>query len=357
MNKYVTTTGTEPWATNSIGSPSSLAEAEANAAAGDVVHIQSGAYVLASAFSPSNAGNRNAPIVWRGYNAAPDDSVVPVVTFDINGVADHAVNCAQDFHRFEYIIATGNPSASGEIYGFYLNGIGTVAYRCRSTNVNRGIDIVGQGSAIISCEIDNWTAGAGVQMDADNGSAFGCFAHDGGGFGFGFRGDSSGGYNSCISARNGGSGFSAGQSGEALTRLLINCLSYESSQYGLLVNGNPEGQPIIAQNCLFINNSLYGIGGGNVAIGTPNVTLLGCAFFGNGSGEVDANVYVFEPDGRLSLPANPIVDADSDDFRVRSQAGVTQIAWPKTFLVDGLLSPWQNYADIGPVQKREWTKA
>ncbi len=355
-DKYVTTTGTEAWATNTIGNPSSLAEAEANAAAGDVVHIKAGTYVLSAAFNPANAGNRNAPIVWRGYNAAPDDSVVPVVTFDINSVADHVINSDQAHHRFEYILATGNPAAGGEIYGFYLNGVGNVAYRCRATSVNRGIDIVGQGSCIIACEIDNWTSGAGVQMDAANGSAFGCFAHDGGGFGFGFRGDSSGGYNSCISARNGGSGFSGGQTGEALTRMMVNCLAYDSGQHGLNINGTPEGQPVICQNCLFIENDQYGIGGTNIATGTPNVTLLGCGFFGNVSGEVHASAHVFEPMGRLSLPANPLVDPGGDDFRVRSQAGVTQIAWPKYFLIDGVLSPWKNYADIGPVQKREWSR-
>ncbi len=355
MDKYVTTTGVEPWATNSIGSPSSLAEAEANAAAGDVVHIKAGTYVLASAFSPANAGNRDAPIVWRGYNAAPNDSVVPVVTFDIDGVTDQVVNNALAYHRFEYITATGNGGVGGANFGFSISGESNVLYACRANLVERGMNITGQGTVIIGCEIDNWTSGAGVQIDADNAAAFGCFAHDGGGFGFGMKGASSGGCFNCISARNATHGFVAAQSGEELARVLVGCLAYGNTEQGLAINGTPEGQPFVIQNSLFVANTLYGIGG-NVATGTPNVTLLGCGFYGNGSGEVDANVYVFEPGGRLSLPANPLVDAAMDDFRIRSQAGVTQIAWPKNFLVDGARSPWQNFADIGPVQKREWTK-
>ncbi len=71
--KYVTTTGSEAWATNSSGNPSSLAEALANAAAGERVNIKSGTYTISSALTITVSGTTADPIVWRGYDTTIGD--------------------------------------------------------------------------------------------------------------------------------------------------------------------------------------------------------------------------------------------------------------------------------------------
>lgn len=335
----------------SLGNPWTLSEAVSAAVAGDRVNILAGTYTLGSSFTPVNDGASGNPVVWRGYTSTPGDAVQPVVTFDINGVGQHVIDSVRAYHRFECITVTGNAGIGGSIVGFNLSGEANLLYRCRATDVNRGASVTGQGTQLIGCEIDAWTSGAGIQLDAENAAAIGCYVHDGAGLGCGFKAPSSGGYYYCVSANNGTHGFSAGQSGRAMNRWLVHCIAYGNAGYGTSLNGSPEGQPLVVVNSLMVANSLYGIGGENVATGMPHVSLLGCGFQGNSGGEVEPNVSLFEPVARVSFDEDPIVDAAGGDFRLRPDAvSALGVGFPGAMLVDGVLSEWRGAPDLGTVQ-------
>ncbi len=337
----------------SSGDPWTLAEAGAAAVAGDRVNIAADTYVLAASFSPSNDGTNALPIVWRGFTTTPGDADAPVVMFDIDGLSAHVIDCSRVFHRFENITVTGNSGVGGAIYGISLSGNVCVAYRCRATQVNRGIFANGQGCQIVGCEVDLWSESSGIQLGASNSAAIGCHMHDGGGFGGGFSDPSSGGYYYCVSANNVGHGFIAGQTGAELNRWLVHCTAYGNGGEGVSLNGSPEGQPLVVVNCLFVKNALFGIGGTNVAVGKPHVMLLGCGFFDNDSGEVKSGVSLFEPVPRVSLSQDPIHDEGAGDFRLRADAEeVLGVGYPGSLLIDGSLGSWRGSPDLGAVQQR-----
>lgn len=351
VERYVTSTA-GGGGDGSSGSPWTLLEAAAAAVAGDRVNIQAGVYTLTASFSPSNDGTQSDPIVWCGYTTVPGDAVSPVSTLDINGASLHVIDCLRSYHRFENLTVTGNAGVGGSIFGMSLAGGVNLAFRCRVTATNRGVSIVGQGSQIIGCEIDQWNLGAGIQLGGDNTAAIGCYVHNGSGFGCGFSAPSSGGYYYCVSANNTGHGFVAGQSGDEFNRWMVHCTSYGNGGYGVSINGTPGGQPFVIANCIIVGNTLYGIGGFNVATGTPHVTLLGCGFWGNGSGDVQTGVALFEPFPRVALTQDPIVDSVAGDYRIRSDAGqAVGAGFPGGMLVNGTVSSWRGAPDLGAIQQ------
>ena len=179
--------------------------------------------------------------------------------------AAHVVDCVRAYHRFENITATGNAGVGGAIFGFSLTGAVCVLFRCRATQVNKGVSVAGQGTQLIGSEVDGWSSGAGIQLSADNSAAIACHVHDGGGFGCGLSAPSSGGYYYCVSANNSSHGFVAGQSGAELMRWIVHCTSHGNGGDGISINGTPEGQPTVVVNSLCVGNLLYGIGGTQVA--------------------------------------------------------------------------------------------
>ena len=55
----------------SSGSPWTLAEAAANASAGNRINVKAGAYTLSGAASVANDGSQSNAIMWRGFNRRP----------------------------------------------------------------------------------------------------------------------------------------------------------------------------------------------------------------------------------------------------------------------------------------------
>ena len=123
VEKYVTTGGTEAWATNSIGSPSSLAEAFANGVAGERVNILKGSYTVSGV--TLGAGTASAAIVFRGYSVTPGDldnlqrtegGLLPqtnLPTITMSSTSDRIV--VGHYNKFINLVITGKYQTS---YGF-----------------------------------------------------------------------------------------------------------------------------------------------------------------------------------------------------------------------------------------------
>ena len=69
--KYVTSSASG--GDGSVGSPWTLAEAFANAAAGTIVYVKTGTYTIASSLSFTNTPTVAAPIILRGYDTVTND--------------------------------------------------------------------------------------------------------------------------------------------------------------------------------------------------------------------------------------------------------------------------------------------
>ena len=82
------------------------------------------------------------------------------------------------------------------------------------------------------------------------------------------------------------------------------------------------------------------------------MVLLGSGFYGNGDGEVQVGVNLFEPHARTSFSEDPTVDPNGADFRLKASAAQALGAgYPMGFLVDGAISSWSGSPDLGAVQQ------
>jgi hypothetical protein len=335
------------------GDPWTITEAAAQAVAGDRVNVKAGTYTLSGALSPAHDGTRENPIRWRGYTSTTGDAVIPVATLDINGVNDDVVNCIRNFHLWSFLAATGNAGQAGKM-GFNLSGDANGCYRCRVYDVGAdGINLVSTGGGwALGCEIAGWgqTTGSAVALTLGlSAVAIGCYAHDGIGHGFHWASPNAGDFAYCIADTCGGYGF---YSASTLTRpkFLSHCVAYNNTLGGLFLDTPIGSLPIIVHNGLFVNNSSYGIGVN--ASSHALVVLAGAAFFGNASGDVDPNVAVFEPVPRITLGADPFVNAAGGDFRLKPEAtDLLGRGFPGPFLTDGAVTSWDGHPDLGAVQQ------
>jgi hypothetical protein len=315
--------------------------------------VKAGTYTLAAALSPAASGTRENPILWRGYTSAIGDASVPVATLDINGNDDDVVANTRAFHIFSFLTATGNASRSNRI-GFNLSGDANGCHRCLVQNVGGvGISLAGTGGAwALGCEITGWgqaTASAAAVLLGVSAQAIGCNAHDGAGHGYEWGNLQSLGLAYCIADSCGKYGFYS-NIGLPRAKLLSHCAAYGNTLGGLFLDNNIGPMAMMVHNSLFVNNGHYGIGV-NAAAKTL-VMLVGAAFFGNASGDVDPNVTPIEPIPRTTLAADPFVDAGSGDFRLQPE--VTDLlgrGFPGPFLADGAVSSWEGHPDLGAVQQ------
>jgi len=128
----------------SIGSPWTLAEADASAVAGDRVNIKAdGVYTLTEVFQPGSCSN-TAPIIFRGYkNEIGDGYLGWTPTGSLITTNMPSINCGTDYYL--YLLSNGNLIESLNIYGnrvgSYLvvgEGYGTGVYCCKIDNSGAG---------------------------------------------------------------------------------------------------------------------------------------------------------------------------------------------------------------------------
>lgn len=213
--KYVTADGTEAWATNDITHPSSLTEAFSSAAAGDRVNIKAGTYTRTANDNPAVYGSAASPIIWRGYNSTIGDldsqghnadgtlntTNFPIIAYNnnyrlsaqlvtysiwqnikftgsVNNALIYSNNTSTVFFRIYCDNANTGASTSAIMNACVIDcdallsggsgghtaiscASGIVAYCRVMQSQAAGINITGNGSAVIGCTIDD-VAGDGI---------------------------------------------------------------------------------------------------------------------------------------------------------------------------------------------------
>ncbi|HGY90386.1 MAG TPA: hypothetical protein ENK43_04340, partial [Planctomycetes bacterium] len=190
-DKYVSATGTEPWATNSAANPSSLSVALANAVAGDRVWIKGGSYTLTSPTMAAD-GTGDAPIVWIGYDSttsAPADWPSEIMPRDFGGTGPlNTTNFPIITVQTTALIVTGDMNimmglsfvgsiAADDIVEIQSTALGSGLYRCRveqqsttTTNQTRCVSLGATSSFLIDC--DAKTSAAGWYSTSSNGVVY-----------------------------------------------------------------------------------------------------------------------------------------------------------------------------------------
>lgn len=187
--KYVTTSGTEAWATNSSSAPSSLAEAIANVAAGQRVNIQAGEYAqTTTSLTFSTAGTTSAPIWWRGYKTVIGDrdtsadstasTDIPLISFSTGQLV-----ISGGYQIFSSLAVTSACTTTGgavSVSGTYVDVHRTQITNSANNTAARSITLSGSGSKICLSKL---TAHAGADtvatLSGGNNVMLGCSLHGG----------------------------------------------------------------------------------------------------------------------------------------------------------------------------------
>lgn len=127
-----------------------------------------------------------------------------------------------------------------------------------------------------------------------------------------------------ISTRNTGIGFNSNNHRSPVA--FINCISYDNGGDGFSEGGSGAQQTnVIFENCIIAENGGWGIDMVD-SISTSSYNLRNVAFRNNTSGEVNpvggsTNTGLINEDNRITLTADPFVDAANDDFNLNDTAG------------------------------------
>ena len=337
----------------------------ATSTSGNILWIKAGTYVDGTNFTTYvrflQAGHYAKHHKMIGYNTTRGDATVPCVIFDGNNTSSTSgvyyadksyidlsyieVNCyvggtysgASNRPGFDLVAATAN---SSEIY------------RCKGTNTGiEGFRVASIGARILNCEATGFgTKGAssGFLVGGNNTAVIGCYAHDGTGIGFDVYAAAPGvmAYNIADNCSTFGGRMNSAST--ISVQIWDHCIFYKCTSGGL-VSPASGARPTIVINCIISENGGPGIS----AVDTrTHVTLLGSAFYNNTSTDIDTSfITLNEIVPRITLTADPFVDAANGDFRIKSSAiELIRTGWPSTFLSGGGLTTWGSDPDYGATE-------
>ncbi|UCG15487.1 MAG: right-handed parallel beta-helix repeat-containing protein [Phycisphaerales bacterium] len=345
-----------------------LAAARADASYGNVIHVRQGTYVLTTGLETGNDGHYLHPIVVRGYGSTRGDAVVPCVVIDGNDGDYNVVAITRTFWRFEYIEVWGrDPSAGAPTYAKHGFGIGNTSagaelWRCRVRNVGKqGIWTAGPNTLIAGCEVSGWgqvQSGTGIRLlsSASGSLVVACNVHDSNqdraNDGYYTACDCPAGFDYCLACNCTGKGFVIDGDGVGGRQHFRHCVACGGGEDGFYLGEGTgaEDHSLVLQNCLAVGNAGHGVSAHAAYKG--RVILLGAGFQGNTSGEIEGTMTVEERVARVSLSADPFVDAAAGDFRLKAAA--TQCLGtgvPGAFLSGGQLTSWSGHPDLGAVHQ------
>lgn len=316
-----------PWATVQ----KALNTITRNATDGDQINVQAGgtdtlgaALTLATYGTPTAA----APLIIRGYTSAADDGGVGVIS-------------------------------GGGSYGIINNGTGIDylhLWDLRLTNCggNYVVGYLKNYSSIVNCEVDGSTSSHGILV---NGTVLveRCYVHDVAGHGIYVAsgalvrhcyitsyGATSAHYALSLEAPNARAHFNIVRATDVdVNGIYGNGAGCEC--FGNIIraaaNGTGKGINVTAQTNVVIANNIIegfsGSGGVGLAFNSAAVCALyhSNAFYNNATNVSGTPKIVGVTGNNDTLSASPFVDAANGDFDINgTQAGVTEDAWPSSFL-------------------------
>ena len=333
--------------------------ADANGA--NTIWIKAGTYTAGTHFTNqvkfNNPGHYLNHHVVRGYNATRGDAIAPCVMLDGNNAAYDVYYSDRAFIRLENIevngYAGGTPTNAKHGFNLATGSDESSLYRCRSANTgSQGIRAASAGCLIEGCEVTGFgrvAASVGIYVPGSPGSVVGCYVHDGAGNAFNVSATYPGLLAYCIGSGCTQYGLNMNYNG-LYPQTVVHCVFHGNGSHGIYASGPTFGQPVQIVNTILSNNGGYGLAAHGT--GKGRVELLGCAFYGNSSGQIDANTTVQETLARVTLTADPFKDAANGDFRLAaSQRQALGSGWPGAFLSGGALTAWAGYPDLGAVQQ------
>lgn len=192
---YVEHDGVEVWGTNSIGNPSSLATAFANAADGDFVHVKSTGVYSLGATTVTNPGTAFQFVIFSGYNDTPGDldnqaptvyrnSIGgPLITTGFPQITLTGMLTPSKFSAFQFLSFTGS-LASGLMDSLAVDDVMIIYCRMENTanNASAGAlqldnsinliqsDFICSGAVhknVVQADIDLFLVGCRIEAQAD----------------------------------------------------------------------------------------------------------------------------------------------------------------------------------------------
>lgn len=330
---------------------------------GNRLFIRPGNYTITSTTANVSGGrvsistgsaSRDRPALVIGYNAVRGDSIAaasrPVIVFG-SGVSSATIwttTLAGTVIYFHNLIFDGgsNTSSSG------LQATGNPGHlrlhNCLLRNFTNSAIRNGGGLSLRNCEITGCTSSVAVMQQTSHLHIDGCyfwnnFQHVNAGTGAPLQADYTIFGTSTVTGSSGGTFI-----GDGVLGFVRNCIFYGSTTHGLWIGVN-SGTILIPPvvDCIFVSNGGYGLS----PSGSSELEHdCNCAFFGNTSGAVSPTP-THAGTNRITLTANPFVDAANGDFRLNDTAGggalLRAAGYPSAFPGLPLTA---NFADVGAVQ-------
>jgi hypothetical protein len=115
----------------------------------------------------------------------------------------------------------------------------------------------------------------------------------------------------CIISNNGGTGI------YGTNRVnLTDSICFNNGGHGMSILGEQLSSTVV--NCVFVNNSAFGI---NSGVSTPMGSIRDCSFFGNTSGQMSLSQTA---SGTITLTGDPFQNSASGNFQLNQTSGEGQ---------------------------------